>query len=74
MLKISVIESKAQYRMVLEGKLIAPWTAEFTSAGARAVQDLAGRRFLIDVKNVTAIGEDGKAALQGADARWRQVH
>ena len=64
MLKISINESKTQYRMVLEGKLVAPWTATFTNAGERALQDLAGRRFVIDVKNVTAIGEDGKAALQ----------
>ena len=62
-LKISVIESKTQYRMVLEGKLIAPWSAELRSAGEKAVRGLAGRELLIDVKNLTAIGEDGKAAL-----------
>lgn len=64
MLKISMIETKAQRRMVLEGKLVAPWTAELVSAAAKAVSDLAGRELLIDVKNLTAIGEDGKAALQ----------
>jgi len=64
MLKISVIDTKTQCRMVLEGKLIAPWTTEFRSAAENAVRDLAGRELLIDVKNLTAIGEDGKAALQ----------
>ena len=63
MLKISVIESKMQRRMVLEGKLIFPWSAELRSAGKEAAIGLAGRRLVIDLNNLTAIGEDGEAAL-----------
>lgn len=63
MLKISVIATKTQYRMVLEGKLIAPWTAELIRAREKAAQELAGRELVVDVKNLTTIGEDGKAAL-----------
>ncbi len=63
MLKISVIATKTQYRMVLEGKLIAPWTAELNGAREKAARELAGRELVVDVKNLTTIGEDGKAAL-----------
>lgn len=63
MLKISVFETKTQYRMVLEGKLIAPWTAELSGAHEQAARELAGRELVVDVKSLTAIGEDGKAAL-----------
>jgi hypothetical protein len=62
-LKISVIATKTQYRMVLEGKLIAPWTAELSYASEKAARELAGRELVVDVKNLTTIGEDGKAAL-----------
>ncbi len=62
-LKISVIDTKMQRRVVLEGKLIAPWAAELQSAGKQAVTDLSGRQLVIDLKNLTALGEDGEAAL-----------
>lgn len=64
MLKISIIETKTQYRMVLEGRLIAPWAAELSGAREKAARELAGRELVIDVRNLTSIGEDGKAALQ----------
>lgn len=64
MLKISVIENKTQRRVVLEGKLAAPWTAEFRNVAEKALKDLAGRELAIDVRNLTAIAEDGKTALQ----------
>lgn len=63
MLKISVIDTKMQRRVVLEGKLIAPWSAELRRSGKQAATELAGRQLLIDLKNLTAIGEDGEAAL-----------
>ncbi len=63
MLKISVIESRTQRRVALEGKLIAPWSAELRSAGMQAALGLSGRQLVIDLKNVTSIGEDGEAAL-----------
>lgn len=63
MLKISVKTTKTQYRMVLEGQLIAPWTTELRGAREKAERELAGRELVVDVKNLTTIGEDGKAAL-----------
>jgi anti-anti-sigma regulatory factor len=62
-LKISVVDTKMQRRVVLEGKLIAPWSAELRCAGKEAATGLTGRQLLIDLKNLTAISEDGEAAL-----------
>jgi len=62
-LKISVIETRTQLRLVLEGKLIVPWTSEFRAAAGSAATNLAGRELVIDVENLTAIGEDGRTAL-----------
>ena len=63
MLKISVIESRRQRRLVVEGKLVAPWAAELMTACDRARADLDGRDFVVDVKNLTAISQEGENLL-----------
>ena len=63
MFKISIIETRAQRRLVLEGKLIAPWTGELQSAWKSAGQELQGRKLVIDLTNVTVIGQDGENML-----------
>ena len=60
--------------MVVEGKLIAPWAAELRSAWREAAADLNGRELLIDVKDLTAISEDGENVvleLMKEGARFR---
>jgi hypothetical protein len=74
-LRISVIEGKTQRQRVLEGKLIAPWSAEFRIAGQRAAKELFGRELVIDLKGLTAIDDDGKTALDELMSRGaRFVH
>ena len=63
MLKISIFDAQNRRRLVVEGKLVAPWAAELGSACARATADLQGREFLIHLKNLTAISEDGEKVL-----------
>ena len=63
MLKISLIDSARQCRLVVEGKLIAPWAAELRSAWVKARADLRGRELVIEMKHVTAIGQEGENLL-----------
>jgi hypothetical protein len=63
MLKISILDAPSHRRLVVEGKLIAPWAAELGSACARATADLHGRAFMIHLKNLTTISEDGENVL-----------
>jgi hypothetical protein len=63
MLKISIQDNANHRSLVVEGKLIAPWAAELSSACARATADLQGREFIIHLKNLTAISEDGENVL-----------
>lgn len=63
MLKISIVDTPTQRRLVIEGKLIAPWTTELTTAWRQAKADGNGRTLVIDVKSLTAITEDGENAL-----------
>ena len=63
MLKISILDTPRRRRLVLEGKLIAPWAAELTSVCKTAAADLDGRELVIDMRNLTAISEDGENVL-----------
>lgn len=63
MLKISILDTPNQRRLMLEGRLIAPWTAELRSTWRAAKADLHDRELVIDLKNLTAISEDGENAL-----------
>ena len=59
-MKISLIVSARQRRLVVEGKLIAPWAAELKRTSEKARADLRGRELVIEMKNVTAINEEGE--------------
>lgn len=63
MFKISIIETHGQRRLVVEGKLVRPWTAEVESAWRTAGQHLQGRKLIIDLTNVTLISPDGENIL-----------
>jgi hypothetical protein len=63
MFRISVIDSPAQRRLVLEGKLIAPWTAELRRFCEHVRAELSGRELVIDIKQLTAISQEGENLL-----------
>jgi hypothetical protein len=60
MLKISLVDNPRQHRLIVEGKLIAPWTAELKNACQEARADLRGRELVIEMKHVTAISQEGE--------------
>ena len=63
MFKISIVDNGSQRKLVLEGKLIDPWTEEVESAWRNAAADREGRRLIVDLRNVTLISQDGKNTL-----------
>ncbi len=63
MFKISIIESHGQRRLVLQGKLVSPWTAEVEGAWRSAGEQLRGRKLVIDLTDVTVISPDGEKTL-----------
>lgn len=62
-MRISIVESRTQRRLVLEGKLVAPWTAELRPACEKARADLDGRELIVVVKNLIAINQTGEQVL-----------
>jgi anti-anti-sigma regulatory factor len=63
MLKITVAEQPRRRRVIVEGKLIAPWAAELTSAYQIARTDLQDRDLIVDLRSLTAISPEGEAVL-----------
>ena len=63
MLKITVVESRRQRRLIVEGRLIAPWAAELASAYETAKTDLEERELVVDLRSLTAISPEGEAVL-----------
>jgi hypothetical protein len=74
MLRISILDTPSQRRLLIEGKLIGPWATELASVWRQATAELNGRALIIDVKGLTAITEDGENVLLElikAGARFR---
>ena len=63
MLKITVVEGRHQRRLLVEGRLIAPWAAELTSAYETARTDLEDRELVVDLRSLTGISPQGEAIL-----------
>jgi len=63
MLKISIVEGKKQRWVVVEGRLVAPWSDELKAACERARSGLDGRELVIDLKNLTTISQQGENLL-----------
>jgi len=63
MLKISLIDTPRQRRVIVEGKLIAPWAAELRSACGKAKTDLGGRELVLEMKHITRISQEGENAI-----------
>jgi hypothetical protein len=62
-MKISVVESQTRLRLVIEGKLVAPWTAELRRTWDSVRPQLRGRTPVIDLRSVTCISREGENAL-----------
>lgn len=63
MFRLSKVDTNGQRTLVLEGRLISPWTKEVETAWQRAKQESDSRKLVVDIRNVTLIGPDGEATL-----------
>lgn len=63
MFRLSMLDADDKRTLVLEGKLIAPWTDEVESAWRQAREQLQGRTLVVDLANVTLIGREGENTL-----------
>ena len=63
MFKISIIDTVAQRKLVVEGKLSEPWVGELRTTCRNVSRDLDGRKLVIDVSRLTVISREGEDAI-----------
>ena len=63
MFKISITDTPCERRLLVEGKLIPPWTVELQRVWRDANHGLDGRRLAIDLSEVTMINPEGEDTL-----------
>src|SRR5580658_3840617 len=63
MFKISIVDTRAQRKLVVEGKLSEPWVAELRSTWGSATRNLDGRKVVIDLSSLTVISREGEEAI-----------
>jgi hypothetical protein len=63
MFKISIVDTPCKRTLLVEGKLVPPWTDELQRVSREARQDLEGRKLAIDLSSVTVISPEGENAL-----------
>jgi hypothetical protein len=63
MLKISLVENARHRRVIVEGKLIAPWVAELRSACQKARADLRERELVVEMKHISTISQEGENVI-----------
>src|SRR6202035_96413 len=63
MFKISIVDTPAQRRLVVEGRLSEPWINELRATWRNTSRDLAGRKLVIDLSSLTVISREGEDAI-----------
>jgi hypothetical protein len=63
MFKISIVDTQAQRRLVVEGTLVGPWITELRIAWSNAMRNLDGRKLRIDLRSVTVINREAECGI-----------
>jgi hypothetical protein len=63
MFKISVVDTRTQRRLVVEGTLIGLWVAELRTSWRNACQERGTRKLIVDLRNLTTISREGEEAI-----------
>lgn len=63
MFRISIIDTPAQRRLVVEGRLSEPWVDELRTTWRNASRDLERRKLMIDLSSLTVISREGEDAI-----------
>jgi anti-anti-sigma regulatory factor len=63
MFKISIVETRTQRKLVVEGKLSEPWVDELRTTWTSTNRDLDGRKVVIDLSSLTLISREGEDAI-----------
>jgi len=63
-LKITITETPAEMRWVLQGRLAEPWVTELRSNWDKRRPDRRGRKCVVDLNDVTCVGKGAEELLR----------
>jgi anti-anti-sigma regulatory factor len=63
MLRITFIDTAAEERWILQGRLVGPWAAELLSTWKRAHHESLRKDCVVDLSEVTFIDTNGEKVL-----------
>ena len=63
MFKISIVETRSQRKLVVEGKLTEPWVPELIATWRNAASAWGGRKLVIDLNSLTVVSREGEDAI-----------
>ena len=64
MLKISIIDSLDEQKLVVQGRLIEPWVSELRTIWQNTRGDLRDRKCVVDLQDTTVIDPSGMCVLE----------
>jgi hypothetical protein len=65
MFRISIVDTRSQRTLVVEGTFVGPWVPELRRTWRDAGQALEGRKLVIDLCSLTVISHEGEEAIFG---------
>jgi hypothetical protein len=63
MFRISVVDTRSERRLVVEGALLGPWVGELRTSWRNACQERGGRELIVDLRNLTTLSHEGEDAI-----------
>ena len=63
-MRITIIDTAAEQKWVLQGRLIGPWAAELRSSWKKSHPECNGRECVVDLSDVTFIDGRGESVLE----------
>ena len=73
MLKITMTETPAERRWVVQGRLVGPWVGELRTAWKRTHASPDQRTCIIDLNDVTFIDKSGERLLRALTKKGAQL-
>jgi hypothetical protein len=63
MFKISTVDTPSRRTLLVEGTFLGPWIVELDTTWRNACRNLARRKLVVDLSNVTVISHEGEDAI-----------
>jgi anti-anti-sigma regulatory factor len=73
MLKITIMETTAERRWIVQGRLVGPWVSELRTTWRKAHRAYDERACIIDLNDVTFIDRSGERLLRAISKKGAQL-